>query len=78
MILVEGMPVGSLFGFAWNLLGKFSSPYTCISLYSYIMIMIIIVSASFQFVGFLLTYLLHTSHAAKVTMTTYSMIQQHS
>ncbi|CDS10187.1 hypothetical protein LRAMOSA02863 [Lichtheimia ramosa] len=43
MILVEGMPVGSLFGFAWNLL----------------------VSASFQFVGFLLTYLLHTSHAAK-------------
>ncbi|KAI9321385.1 hypothetical protein BX666DRAFT_2017391 [Dichotomocladium elegans] len=43
MILVEGMPVGNLFNFAWNLL----------------------VSASFQFVGFMLTYLLHTSHAAK-------------
>lgn len=27
MILVEGMPVGSLFGFAWNLLGKFPSPH---------------------------------------------------
>ncbi|ORZ19029.1 hypothetical protein BCR42DRAFT_412062 [Absidia repens] len=43
MILVEGMPVGSLFVFFWNLL----------------------VSATFQFVGFLLTYLLHTSHAGK-------------
>ncbi|KAI8084585.1 metal homeostatis protein bsd2 [Halteromyces radiatus] len=43
VILVEGLPVGSLLGFAWNLL----------------------VSASFQFVGFMLTYLLHTSHAAK-------------
>ncbi|CAO3582069.1 unnamed protein product [Absidia cylindrospora] len=43
MILVEGLPVGSILGFAWNLL----------------------VSASFQFVGFMLTYLLHTSHAAK-------------
>ncbi|KAI7872708.1 hypothetical protein BDF14DRAFT_1748070 [Spinellus fusiger] len=42
-VLVEGMPVGSLLGFVWNLL----------------------VSASFQFVGFMLTYLLHTSHAAK-------------
>lgn len=30
--------------------------------------MIFLVSASFQFVGFLLTYLLHTSHAAKVTI----------
>ncbi|KAG2221052.1 hypothetical protein INT45_009710, partial [Circinella minor] len=43
IILVESMPVGNLFNFAWNLL----------------------VSASFQFVGFMLTYLLHTSHAAK-------------
>lgn len=42
-ILVDGMPVGNLFGFAWNLL----------------------VSMSFQFIGFLLTYLLHTTHAAK-------------
>ncbi|KAF7722318.1 hypothetical protein EC973_003442 [Apophysomyces ossiformis] len=42
-ILVEGMPVGSIFMFACYLL----------------------VSAGFQFVGFLLTYLLHTSHAAK-------------
>ncbi|KAH8929152.1 hypothetical protein BT69DRAFT_1346122 [Atractiella rhizophila] len=41
--LVEGLPVGNVFGFAWNLL----------------------VSMSFQFVGFLLTYLLHTTHAAK-------------
>ncbi|CAO3622542.1 unnamed protein product [Cunninghamella echinulata] len=43
IILVEGLPVGSILGFAWNLL----------------------VSASFQFVGFMLTYLLHTSHASK-------------
>ncbi|KAI8088402.1 hypothetical protein BDF21DRAFT_334854 [Thamnidium elegans] len=43
MILVEGMPVGSIFSFFWNLL----------------------ISASFQFVGFMLTYLLHTSHASK-------------
>ncbi|KAG0178013.1 hypothetical protein DFQ29_004033 [Apophysomyces sp. BC1021] len=43
LVLVDGMPVGSLFSFAWNLL----------------------VSASFQFVGFMLTYLLHTTHAAK-------------
>ncbi|KAM0793334.1 hypothetical protein ACM66B_000790 [Microbotryomycetes sp. NB124-2] len=42
-ICVDGLPVGNLFGFAWNLL----------------------VSMSFQFVGFLLTYLLHTTHAAK-------------
>ncbi|KAI9487383.1 MAG: hypothetical protein EXX96DRAFT_75999 [Benjaminiella poitrasii] len=42
-ILVEGMPVGSIFSFFWNLL----------------------ISASFQFVGFMLTYLLHTSHASK-------------
>ncbi|ORY93434.1 hypothetical protein BCR43DRAFT_444987, partial [Syncephalastrum racemosum] len=41
IILVEGMPVGNLFNYAWNLLGNF------------------------QFVGFMLTYLLHTSHAAK-------------
>ncbi|KAI8974288.1 hypothetical protein BDB01DRAFT_806917 [Pilobolus umbonatus] len=43
LILVEGMPVGNIFSFMWNLL----------------------VSASFQFVGFMLTYLLHTSHASK-------------
>ncbi|KAG0149742.1 hypothetical protein CROQUDRAFT_39491 [Cronartium quercuum f. sp. fusiforme G11] len=42
-VLVDGLVVGNLFGFAWNLL----------------------VSMSFQFIGFLLTYLLHTTHAAK-------------
>ncbi|GAA6001622.1 hypothetical protein JCM10207_002235 [Rhodosporidiobolus poonsookiae] len=42
-IVVDGLPVGNFFSFAWNLL----------------------VSMSFQFVGFLLTYLLHTTHAAK-------------
>ncbi|PWN53373.1 hypothetical protein IE53DRAFT_176951 [Violaceomyces palustris] len=42
-LIVEGLPVGNFFGFAWNLL----------------------VSMTFQFVGFLLTYLLHTTHAAK-------------
>ncbi|KII93323.1 hypothetical protein PLICRDRAFT_58960, partial [Plicaturopsis crispa FD-325 SS-3] len=42
-ILVDSLPTGSLFSFAWNLL----------------------VSVSFQFVGFLLTYLLHTTHAAR-------------
>ncbi|KAI8577558.1 hypothetical protein K450DRAFT_251416 [Umbelopsis ramanniana AG] len=43
MVLVEGMPVGNVFAFAWNM----------------------IISMSFQFVGFMLCYLLHTSHAAK-------------
>lgn len=42
-LIVEGLPVGNFFGFAWNLL----------------------VSMSFQFIGFLLTYLLHTTHAAR-------------
>ncbi|KAF8293610.1 hypothetical protein DL93DRAFT_2033336, partial [Clavulina sp. PMI_390] len=42
-MVIENLPVGSVFAFLWNLL----------------------VSVSFQFVGFLLTYLLHTSHASK-------------
>ncbi|KAF2200980.1 hypothetical protein GQ43DRAFT_472210 [Delitschia confertaspora ATCC 74209] len=42
-IYVEGLPVGSVFGFVWNAM----------------------ISMSFQLVGFLLTYLLHTTHAAK-------------
>ncbi|CAO1619479.1 unnamed protein product [Parajaminaea phylloscopi] len=42
-LILEGLPVGNFFGFAWNLL----------------------VSMCFQFVGFLLTYLLHTTHAAR-------------
>lgn len=42
-VFVDGLPVGNIVNFVWNLL----------------------VSSSFQFVGFLLTYLLHTSHAAK-------------
>ncbi|PWZ03759.1 hypothetical protein BCV70DRAFT_22874 [Testicularia cyperi] len=42
-LIVEGLPVGNFFGFAWNLM----------------------VSMTFQFVGFLLTYLLHTTHAAR-------------
>lgn len=42
-IFVDGLPVGNIVNFLWNLM----------------------VSASFQFVGFLLTYILHTSHAAK-------------
>jgi hypothetical protein len=42
-LIVEGLPIGNFFGFAWNLL----------------------VSMSFQFIGFLLTYLLHTTHAAR-------------
>ena len=42
-VYVDGLPVGSLFSFAWN--G--------------------VISMSFQLVGFLLTYLLHTTHAAK-------------
>ncbi|KAG0041843.1 Nedd4 interacting protein [Gryganskiella cystojenkinii] len=41
--LVDGLPVGGLYGFVWNM----------------------IMSMSFQFVGFFLTYLLHTSHATK-------------
>jgi hypothetical protein len=42
-VFVDGLPVGNIVNFIWNLM----------------------VSASFQFVGFLLTYILHTSHAAK-------------
>ncbi|CAG8746293.1 6724_t:CDS:2, partial [Cetraspora pellucida] len=50
-ILVEGLPVGNFFSFIWNMLGK--------------VVKIASLSMSFQFVGFLLTYLLHTNHAAK-------------
>jgi hypothetical protein len=42
-IYIDGLAVGHMFGFLWNML----------------------VSVSFQFVGFLLTYVLHTTHAAK-------------
>ncbi|KAF9580533.1 hypothetical protein BGW38_002791 [Lunasporangiospora selenospora] len=42
-VLVDGLPVGGLFGFIWNMM----------------------ISMSFQFVGFFLTYLLHTSHSTK-------------
>ncbi|KJR87538.1 metal homeostatis protein bsd2 [Sporothrix schenckii 1099-18] len=42
-VYVDGMPVGSVFSFAWNGM----------------------ISMSFQIVGFLLTYLLHSTHAAK-------------
>ncbi|KAK0546007.1 hypothetical protein OC845_004820 [Tilletia horrida] len=42
-LILDGLPIGNFFGFAWNLA----------------------VSMCFQFVGFLLTYLLHTTHAAK-------------
>lgn len=42
-MIIDGLPIGSIFAFLWNLL----------------------VSVSFQFVGFLLTYLLHMTHASK-------------
>lgn len=42
-ICIDGLPVGNIINFLWNL----------------------IISFSFQFVGFLLTYILHTSHAAR-------------
>ncbi|EGV60590.1 hypothetical protein PSN45_001641 [Yamadazyma tenuis] len=42
-VFVEGLPVGNIANFVWNML----------------------VTVAFQFVGFLLCYLLHTSHAAK-------------
>ncbi|ORY82449.1 hypothetical protein BCR37DRAFT_392668 [Protomyces lactucae-debilis] len=42
-IFIDGLAVGHIFGFVWNML----------------------VSVSFQFIGFLLTYVLHTTHAAK-------------
>ncbi|KAF9571431.1 hypothetical protein EC968_000526 [Mortierella alpina] len=42
-VLVDGLPVGGILGFMWN----------------------VIISMSFQFVGFFLTYLLHTSHSTK-------------
>lgn len=43
-LIEDGMLLGTIFGFVWNLF----------------------VSASFQFVGFILTFLLHTTHAAKL------------
>lgn len=42
-VFIDGLPVGSFFGFIWNAM----------------------ISMAFQFVGFLLTYLLHSTHAAK-------------
>lgn len=42
-VYVDGLAVGHVFGFVWNM----------------------VVSMSFQFVGFLLTYILHTTHASK-------------
>lgn len=42
-VFVEGLPVGNIANFIWNIL----------------------VSSAFQFVGFVLCYLLHTSHASK-------------
>ncbi|PAV16252.1 metal homeostatis bsd2 [Pyrrhoderma noxium] len=42
-LLIDGLPSGTVFSFAWNCL----------------------VSITFQFVGFMLTYLLHTTHAGK-------------
>ncbi|KAG0004820.1 hypothetical protein BGZ65_012619 [Modicella reniformis] len=42
-ILVEGLPIGNVFHFLWN----------------------VTVSVSFQFLGVLITYLLHNSHASK-------------
>lgn len=42
-VFIEGLPVGNIANFVWNIL----------------------VTAAFQFVGFVLCYLLHTSHAAK-------------
>ncbi|CCE83558.1 Piso0_004137 [Millerozyma farinosa CBS 7064] len=42
-VFIEGLPVGNIANFVWNIL----------------------VTTAFQFVGFVLCYLLHTSHAAK-------------
>ncbi|KAL2140501.1 hypothetical protein VTI28DRAFT_3744 [Corynascus sepedonium] len=42
-VFIDGLPVGSFFGFVWNSM----------------------ISMAFQFPGFLLTYLLHSTHAAK-------------
>ena len=42
-VFIDGLPVGSFFGFIWNAM----------------------ISMAFQLVGFLLTYLLHSTHAAK-------------
>lgn len=42
-MMQDGMMVGTIFAFCWNLF----------------------VSASFQFIGFILTFLLHSTHAAK-------------
>ena len=62
--LIDGIPAGSIFSFAWNFL----------------------ISISFQFVGFMVTYLLHTSHASKygsraglgVTLIQYGLYSRES
>lgn len=59
-LIENGMLLGSIFGFVWNMF----------------------VSGSFQFVGFILTFLLHTTHAAKlgsraglgITLAQYSAV----
>lgn len=59
-LIEDGMLLGSIFGFVWNMF----------------------VSGSFQFVGFIMTFLLHTTHAAKlgsraglgITLAQYSAV----
>jgi len=81
-ILVDGIPVGNLFQFAWNVVGKTEIYATeierdmliydpllisaSITQIPYFYLSPPIVAVSFQFLGVLLTYLLHNSHASKV------------
>lgn len=59
-VFIDGLPVGSVFAFVWNALSMFYLDSKMINVAD-----CIAVSMSFQLVGFLLTYLLHTTHAAK-------------
>lgn len=62
-LIVEGLPVGNFFGFAWNLLVSMSFQFVgeCVHLSIVGLDWLKLVSNA----GFLLTYLLHTTHAAR-------------
>ncbi|KAK4705747.1 hypothetical protein P7C70_g440, partial [Phenoliferia sp. Uapishka_3] len=63
-ICVDGLPVGSPFGFAWNLLVSMSFQFVGTSAYRFRFALPSILTSDTA-TGFLLTYLLHTTHAAK-------------
>jgi hypothetical protein len=60
-VLVEGLPVGNFLTFFTTCIGNFRSEL------NYIVPHILLVSMTFQLVGFFLTFFLSTTHAGKVS-----------